>query len=223
MTQTEGPIDVVVADDHPMMCRVVEMACADEDGLRFAGEAHDGAAALALVERLRPGVLVLDLSLPVLSGFDVARKLREKAIPTKSLVLSARDDTDALLEATTIPVDGYLDKGEAITSIADAIFAVAAGRRLFTPAQEAGVMAGFGTFVRRRRQRTELVAALTTREKEVLALIAEGLTASQIARRLGVTQKTVESHIGRLYAKLQVRTRTEAVAKGLQLQLIQPP
>ena len=223
MTPSSGPITVVVADDHPMMCRVVEMACAEEDGLHFAGEAHDGAAAIELVESTRADVLVLDLTLPVLSGFDVARKLRAENTTTKILILSARDDSEALLEATTIPVDGYLDKGEAITSIADAIYAVASGRRLFTAAQEAGVMAGFSTFVRRRRHRTELVATLTTREKEVLTLIAEGLTARQIATRLGVTQKTVESHIGRLYAKLQVRTRTEAVAKGLQLQLIPPP
>src|SRR5688572_6611927 len=107
-----------------MMCRVVEMACADEENLSCVGTANDGAAALDLVRREAPNVLVLDLNLPVLSGFDVARKLRAEGSPIKILILSARDDQEALLEASSIPVDGYLDKGEAITSIADALFAV---------------------------------------------------------------------------------------------------
>jgi two-component system, NarL family, nitrate/nitrite response regulator NarL len=221
--ETADEVTVVVADDHPMMCTVVEMACADEDRLTCLGKAHDGAVALDMVREKAPDVLVLDLSLPVMSGFDVARTLRAEGSPAKILILSARNDQQALLEATSIPVDGYLDKGEAFTSIADAIFAVAAGRRLFSTDQDAEVMAGFGAFVQRRRQRNETVGALTTREKEVLELIAEGLTGGQIARRLGVSQKTVESHVGRLYAKLGVRTRTEAVARGLTLQLIPPP
>lgn len=218
-----GEVTVVIADDHPMMCTVVEMACAEEERLTCLGKAHDGAAALELVRDKTPDVLILDLSLPVMSGFDVARRLRSEGSPTKILILSARSDREALLEATTIPVDGYMDKGEAFTSIADAVFAVAAGRRLFSQAQEAEVMAGFSSFVQRRRQRNETAAALTAREREVLELIAQGLSGHQIARRLGVSQKTVESHVGRLYAKLGVRTRTEAVAKGLALQLIPPP
>ena len=223
MDSRAGEITVAVADDHPMMCTVVEMACADEERLTCLGKANDGASALELVREKVPDVLVLDLSLPVLSGFEVARKLRAEDSPTKILILSARNDQEALLEASSIPVDGYLDKGEAFTSIADAIFAVAAGRRLFSQAQEAEVMAGFSSFVQRRRQRNETVGSLTGREKEVLELIAQGLTGGQVARRLGVSQKTVESHVGRLYAKLGVRTRTQAVAKGLALRLIPPP
>ena len=214
---------MVAADDHPMMCRIIEMACRHEDGLRFVGEAHDGAEALEVVERMAPDVLVLDLSLPILSGFDVARRLRQGGSSTRILILSARDDREALLEAMRIPVDGYLDKGEAIPSMAEAIHAVARGERLFTDAQDREAVAGFGAFVKRRRQQNEAAAALTQRERDVLTLIAEGLTGRQISGRLGLSQKTVESHIGRLYAKLQVKTRTEAVAKALRLQLIPPP
>jgi DNA-binding NarL/FixJ family response regulator len=215
------PLRVLVVDDHPMLRQVVVGACADSDGIEVVGEASDGEEALAETERLGPDILVLDLVLPKLDGLEVARRLRAQGDGgPRILVLTGRDDPDALFEAVRAGVDGLLDKTSEAQEITDSIYALGDGRRLFTEEQEAKAILKLRELVNRARENSAVSGKLTTRELEVLNLIAEGLTTFQMGKRLGLSARTVESHIARTYRKLNVRTRTEAVAKARRLGLL---
>lgn len=217
------PIRIVLADDYPMLRQAIELTISDNPGLEVVGHAGDGKRALELCVQLKPDVLVLDLVLPEMDGFEVARRLRESGSDTKILILTARIDSEALLEAMRLEVDGYLDKTVAIANMSDAIEAVAGGVRLFTPEQHRAAISEFGQFVRRARETSHAAATVTAREREILDLICEGLTARQMATRLQLSHRTVESHIAKLYGKLGVKTRVQAMARGRQLGLIEPP
>lgn len=222
-TGPSRPIRIVLADDYPMLRQAIEVTISDNPHLEVVGHAGDGKRALELCVELKPDVLVLDLMLPEMDGFEVVRHLSEEESDTKILILTARIDSEALLEAMRLEVHGYLDKTVAIANMSDAIEAVANGVRLFTPEQERAAISEFGQFVRRVRETSHAAATVTAREREVLDLICEGLTARQMATRLSVSQRTVEAHISRLYAKLGVKTRVEAMARGRQLGLVAPP
>jgi DNA-binding NarL/FixJ family response regulator len=222
-TGPSRPIRIVLADDYPMLRQAIEVTISDNPDLVVVGHAGNGKHALELCGELKPDVLVLDLMLPEMDGFEVARRLREEGSDTKILILTARIDSEALLEAMRLEVDGYLDKTVAIANMSDAIEAVANGVRLFTPEQERAAISEFGQFVRRARETSHAAATVTPREREVLDLICEGLTARQMATRLRVSQRTVEAHISKLYAKLGVKTRVQAMARGRQLGLVAPP
>lgn len=221
--QPSRPIRIVLADDYPMLRQAIEVTISDNPDLEVVGHAGDGKRALELCGELKPDVLVLDLMLPEMDGFEVARRLKEEEPDTKILILTARIDSEALIEAMRLEVDGYLDKTVAIANMSDAIEAVANGVRLFTPEQERAAISEFGQFVRRARETSHAAATVTAREREVLELICEGLTARQMATRLQVSQRTVEAHISKLYAKLGVKTTVQAVAAGRRLGLVDPP
>jgi DNA-binding NarL/FixJ family response regulator len=213
-------LKVLVVDDHPMLRRVVVLACADADNLEVVGEAADGEEALAKVAETEPDVIVLDLVLPKLDGFEVARRLRDQGNKAHILVLTGRDDPDALFEAVRAGVDGFLDKRSSAEDIMESIRGVAEGKRLFTAEQEAKAILKLRQVVDRARENSA-VSGLTTRELEVLHLIGEGLTTYQMGARLELSARTVESHIARTYRKLQVKTRMEAVSKARRLGLLE--
>lgn len=215
-----GPLRVLVVDDHPMLRRVVVDACADNDRIEIVGEAADGESALAEAERLKPDVLVLDIVLPRLEGLEVARRLRTRGNAPRILILTGRDDADVLFEAMRAGVDGFLDKTADAEEIAEAISGLGEGRRLFTPEQEAKALIKLGDLVIRARESQAISGELTTRELQVLNLISEGLTNTQMGRRLGLSARTIESHVARSYKKLGVKTRTEALAKARRLGLL---
>lgn len=218
----KGPgstLKVLVVDDHPMVRRVVVMACSEDDGIEVVGEAEDGEDALAKVKQLKPDVIVLDLVLPKLDGLEVARRLRTEQSKVHILILTARDDPEAVFEAIRAGVDGFLDKGSSVEGIAESIRAVAEGRKLITPQQEARAITRLKQIVDRARENSAIHGELSAREIEVLSLIGEGLTTYQMGALLTLSARTVESHIAHIYRKLKVRTRTEALAKARRLGL----
>jgi DNA-binding NarL/FixJ family response regulator len=211
----QGPeIRVVVADDHPMLRQAISIMCETDPGITIVGQAADGEEALTTVLELEPDVLILDLMLPKMDGFQVAREIRKAGLPVRILVVTGRDDSKAVLESMRAAVDGFLDKTSAMETIAEAVRSIAAGERLFSPDQEKRAIVEFGNFVKKARETSRVHNALTDRETEVLQLISLGLTTRQMASRLQVSQRTVESHIKNLYRKLEVRTRVQAVARG---------
>ncbi|MGH2694603.1 MAG: response regulator [Actinomycetota bacterium] len=223
MTEGTNPIRIVVADDHTMLRRIVQMACEERESLELVGEAGDGPQAVEAVLEHRPDVLVLDLSLPHFDGFEVARRVKQEAASTKILILTARDDARAVFDSMRADVEGFLDKSSDMDEIADAIEKIAAGERAFTAEQERGALDQLGSFLKRARESSRVGGSLTARELEVLLLIREGLTTRQMATRLHVSQRTVESHIEKLYRKLGVNSRVQAVARGAELGMFEPP
>ena len=215
------PFRVLIIDDNPVLRRVVAIACAAMAGLDLVGEAGDGEEGLAACERLAPDLVVLDLALPRIDGLEVARRLRASRDPPRVLVLSGRGDGESVLAAMRTGVHGFVVKSAGIDEVASAMLAVARGERVFPPAEERAAVVELGRLVRAARAGARDASTLTPRELTVLQLLAEGLTLHQVGMRLGISQRTVESHVAKLYRKLEVKTRVQAVVKAASLGLIE--
>jgi DNA-binding NarL/FixJ family response regulator len=216
----ENLVRILVVDDHPMMREAVRLVCSGSPEIVVVGEAKDGPEAVHLAESLAPDVVLLDLQLPGLAGFAVARKIRRSLPDARILVLSARDDPAALFEAMVIGVHGYLDKTSLDERLCDAIRSVASGETAFTQAQQASGRRQLGDFVL--QERAGASVRLTARESQVLRLVAEGRTTRQMAAGMGVSPRTPDSFISSLYRKLGVRSRVQAVRRGRELGLLGP-
>lgn len=205
-----------------MLRGVVRLACEHADGLTLAGEAATGEDAVEACRTIRPDVVVLDLALPgKVQGLDVARTLRAEGTADKILVLTGRTDDQAVFETIRVGADGYLEKTAGVRFIADALRRVAAGERVFTPEQERIAVSMLGEMARRARESSDVRAVLTQRELQILDLLSRGVTVKQVASRLGLSPRTVETHISKLYRKLGVRNRVQAVSKATAIGLVE--
>jgi DNA-binding NarL/FixJ family response regulator len=193
-------IRVLLADDHPALCLGLRVLVENAPDMELVGEVNNGEEALTLLERERPDVVMLDCELPGLTGTEVAQEIQIQGWATRVLALSAYDDdvyVHGMLDAGAM---GYLLKGETPQAILAAVRAVAQGKGWFSPA----VAARMTAWVHGKP------GSLTERESEVLHLVTDGLTNKQIARQLGVTESTVEFHVGNVLQKLGVTSRVAA-------------
>lgn len=212
-------ISTVLADDHPIVRQGLRALLEGADGCRVVGEASDGLTAIALIERLRPDVAILDVQLPDLSGLEVARRAHVHVPDTRLVVLSMYSDEPYVLEALRHGVLGYVLKASATTDLVAAVHAAMAGRRfLSAPLTERAIdiYARRAAESERPLDRYEL---LTTREREVLHLAAQGLNSAEIGQRLVISPRTAETHRANLLRKLGLQTQTDlvrfAVGRGL--------
>ncbi len=214
-------VRVLVVEDHPVLRGVLRLTCEHTPGLGLAGDVGTGEEALEAYRRTHPDLVVLDLSLPgEVQGLDVARAIRAEDRQTKILVLTARTDEQAIFEAIRVGADGYLEKTAGVQHIADALRRVGAGERVFSPEQERIALGELGRLAARSREAAEVRASLTDRELEILELVSRGMSVKQVAKRLGLSARTIESHIAKLYRKLGVRNRVQAVSRAASLGLI---
>jgi DNA-binding NarL/FixJ family response regulator len=220
-TTTHAPARVLVIEDHPLLRSIIRIACEQTPGLEMVGELDDGSSALEACRKLAPDVVLLDLSLPgEMQGLDLARAIRSEGLPVRILVLTARTDEEALFESVIAGVEGYLEKTAGVRVISDALSRVARGERIFTQAQMRGAIVELSRRARQARAETGAQAELSAREIEVLEHAARGFTVGQIARRLALSPRTVETHLGKAYRKLGVRNRVQALARASALGLI---
>lgn len=195
---------IVLADDHPIVRSGLRQAIENGDPtLKVVAEADDGRAALALVERHRPRIAVLDIDMPGLDGLDVARRVREKNLAVEIIFLTIHRDEDLLDEAIDLGVKGYILKDSALYDIIAGIKAVLAGESYTSPAMT--------TYLLGRRRRTSALAegkratqSLTPTERRVLSLVAEYKTTKEIADELSVSPRTVETHRTNICQKLDL-------------------
>ncbi len=209
-------IRVALADDHRMLLDALTSVLAIEEGITIVGTANDGPAAIKLAQEAAPDVLVLDISMPGINGIDVARQLHKELPKIKVLALSAYLDKRFVQEMLKAGAAGYVTKTAALTDLPRAIRAVAAGQNFLSTEITAAVVSELappGTSV------TPPLSALSPREREVLRLVADGVRTAEIARRLGITEATIEVHRRNLMHKLEIRTVAEltkyAVREGL--------
>lgn len=220
METFEGPARVVIVEDHPVLREVVRMACDASPLLHVVGEARTGEEALEACRTLEPDLVLLDLTLPGMDGLEVARRLRAQGDPVKILVVSGRTDDQTVFESVRAGVDGYLAKTAGVRYITDALVRVVAGERVFTRDQERAAIAELGRLARRAREVSGLAAHITPRELEILRHLSRGLTMRQVANRTGVSSRTVEAHVAKLYRKLGASNRVQALARATDLGLI---
>jgi len=207
------PIQVVLADDHALIRAGIRALLERIDRVEVVGEASDGLEALELIQELEPDVVLLDLTMPGLSGFEVLKETRERFPNVNMIVLSVHDSEEYAFHALHSGAVGYLPKSAASTELELAINRVVRGERYLSPsiAPEAS-LESFETG-------PEAVSDLTPRQLEVLTLISEGSSTKLIARALNISIKTVESHRSQLMERLNIHdvaglTRY-AIKKGL--------
>jgi DNA-binding NarL/FixJ family response regulator len=220
---SQTSVRIVVADDHGMVRDGVRMACEQRAGLELVGEAADGHEALRQILALRPDVALIDVVMPGgLDGFDVIRRLQQAGFEGKILILTSREDPEAVFQASVLGAHGFLRKTAGLDELADAIERVAAGARVFGKDDERLAIAQLGQMARQARPASRRASSLTARESQILRLLAEGLSTRLIAGRLGISEGTVETHISSVYRKLEVGTRVQAVRKASEFGLLDP-
>lgn len=205
-------IRVIVVDDHPVVCAGLARLIAAEDDLEVLATALDGEKAIELDRTLRPDVTLMDLSMHPVDGVEATRRIMAQRPDAHVLVLAATADPPHVLAAIDAGALGFLLKDSDPTAIGDGIRAAARGESPLDPRLAS-------TLVRDRHSRRAGVK-LTDREAEVLALAAQGMLNKQIARTLGIGEKTVKAHLGRVYERLGVTNRADAVAWALDSDLV---
>lgn len=203
MSEEAKTIRVVLADDHELVLEGLRALLRHEPDLKVVAAVTDGETLLTSVRRLKPDMVVLDLRIPKIDGLTCLRIIKEESPHTRVLILTAFDDRESVREAFELGADGFALKTEPPALTVAAIREVFHGRMVFPRLAARHIL---------QRQRAQQRMALTPREMEVLALVAEGLTNAQIAQRLVVSQETVKFHLRNIYQKLGVSTRTEAAA-----------
>lgn len=197
------PIRIVLADDHALVLEGLRALLAAEPDLHLVATATDGERLLEAVQRFKPDVVAMDLQMPYMDGLTCLSRIREERLPVRVLVISAFGDARSLRGAVEGGADGFSLKTDPPHMTLAAIRQVAAGQMVFPDAV--------------RRWLTRAPAphpdALSDREEEVLALVAEGMSNAQIGAALNVSENTVKFHLRSLYTKLGVNNRTEAAAK----------
>ena len=209
---------VLIADDHGIVRSGLRLLLERQDGIEVIGEAADGAEAREIAVRERPDLAILDVRMPKLTGLQVTREIKRQAPEVAVLILSMHDDERYLFEALKAGASGYVLKTQADADLMEAIRAVERGEPFLTPAAQQ-------TLIRDVLDRGREEAGdqdLTPREEEIVKLVAEAHTTRQIAEILHLSEKTVESHRGRVLQKLGMRDRVELVRYAIRRGLVEP-
>ncbi|MER6687587.1 response regulator transcription factor [Streptomyces minutiscleroticus] len=216
-TGSDTSIRVFLLDDHEVVRRGVHDLLNDEADITVVGEAVDVEQALTRVPALRPDVAILDVRLPDGDGVSVCRELRSRMPELACLMLTSFDDEEALLDSIMAGASGYVLKQIQGSDLVSAVRTVARGQSLLDPSATTRLMARLRDGGRQQEE-PDVLPGLTDREREILALIGEGLTNRQIGQRLYLAEKTVKNHISRLLAKLGVERRVQAAVIATQTQ-----
>ncbi len=215
MQVSAGLVRVVVGDDHPLFREGVVRALTGSGQIEVVAEAEDGAGALALIREHLPDVALVDYRMPELDGTQVAAAVRRDELPTRVLLLSAHDDAAIVYHALEEGAAGFLSKESTRAELVSAVLDCARGRDVVT----ASLTAGLAGEIRKRAQPAG--PSLSAREREVLRMIAAGLTVPTIAKQLFLAPSTVKTHVQRLYEKLGVGDRAAAVAEAMRRGLLE--
>ncbi|MEZ5426692.1 MAG: response regulator transcription factor [Pyrinomonadaceae bacterium] len=208
---------IVLADDHRIVLEGLHALLDAETDFNVIGKTVDGLKALELVTDLSPDVVVLDLMMPGINGLEVARQLNKQASKTKVIILSMYDDEGFVLEALSNGVAGYVLKDEGSFDLIQAIREVKKGHRYLSPSLSDRAIDVYEQMIKAKT--TDKYETLTTREREVFHLTAEGLTNNEIAERLGISVRTAETHRSNLMNKLDIHNQAEltryAIRRGI--------
>jgi two-component system, NarL family, response regulator NreC len=207
-------IRILLADDHAVVRRGFQMILAEQADMEIVGEAGNGREALELAAKLKPDVVVMDVAMPELNGIEATRRMAENAPHARVLALSMHKDSVYVREILRAGARGYLLKDSVAADLVSAVRAIAAGEGYLSPAVSDAVLDDY------RRHVTNPIDLLTSREREVLQMLAEGKTNKEIAGILNLSVYTVDAHRGRIMEKLNLHSINELVRFAVRNGLI---
>ncbi|MFE7490862.1 response regulator [Kitasatospora sp. NPDC057541] len=217
-------IRVMIADDQAMIREAFSVLLGAQPGIDVIATAVDGLEAVAKAEELRPDVIVMDIRMPGLNGIEATRRITRQAdLPTRILVLTTFDLDEYVYEALRAGAGGFLLKDASGVQLAEAVRVVAAGEALLSPGMTKRLIAEFARLSSSAKPSDQVrIDVLTSRETEVLTLVARGLSNAEIAGELVVAEQTVKTHMGSILQKLQLRDRTQAAVFAYERGLVVP-
>lgn len=208
---TEGPIRVILVDDHAQMHRIVQQTLGATADIKLVGQGANGKEGIALCEQYQPDIALMDVIMPVMDGIEATKILHERFPEMKILVLSSFQDHESVYAMLRSGAVGYLTKGSLADDLAETIRAVCQGKMIFSSDVGEQLIS---------QPKPAVDFNLTDRELEVLVLLAEGLTNQQGALKLSISQSTLKYHMTNIYRKLGVQTRSEALVLAAKNNLI---
>ena len=212
-----GKIKVLVADDHTILRQGIKSLLANEEEIEVIGEAKNGREALTIIEETLPDVILMDIAMPGLNGLEATRRIKKKFPRMKVLVLTMYTNEEYIFQILNAGANGYLVKETAFQDLISAIKAVYKNEAFMSPSISKKVINSY--IKRAQNDEEETCEVLTTREREILQLIAEGNSSKKIAELLFISPKTVETHRTHIMDKLNIHNRTGlvkyAIRKGI--------
>ena len=219
-------ITVLIVDDQAMVRAGFAAVLAAQPGIEVLGQAANGQEAVDLAHELRPDVVVMDVRMPVMNGLEATRALqtppRSSDYVPKVLVLTTFDIDDYVYEALRAGASGFLLKDALPEELVAAVRIVADGEALLAPSVTRRLIEDFARSTPVRRVGTAMLSGLTEREVEVLTLVGRGLSNSEIAASLFIAEQTVKTHVSKVFSKLNLRDRVQAVVFAYDVALVQP-
>src|ERR1700754_5132017 len=209
-------IRVVLVDDQALVRTGFRLVLDETDDIVVVDEAADGHSALDVVARTRPDVVLMDVRMPGLDGIEATRRIRSGQHPAKVIILTTFDLDEYVLTGLRAGASGFLLKDALAADLISAVRVVAAGEAVVAPSVTRRLIAHYLGRSAAQPAAAERLTALTSREREVLALITRGLSNAEIATVLSLSESTVKTHIGRVLAKLDLRDRVQAVTLGYE-------
>jgi DNA-binding NarL/FixJ family response regulator len=214
-------IRVLIADDQALFRRGLCVVLGTEALIDVVAEADNGEDAVAKAESLAPDVVLMDVRMPRLNGIEAARRIHDLSPSTRILMLTVSDEEDDLYEAIKAGANGYLLKEISVEEVAEAIRAVVQGQSLISPSMASKLLSEFNSLAKKAAERQQFPhPALTTRELEVLKLVAKGMSNREVAEGLFISENTVKNHVRNILEKLHLHSRMEAVIYAVRERLL---
>lgn len=216
-----GRIKILIVDDHAVLRQALRLLLETHPEVEVVGEAANGREAVDLAERVKPHVVLMDMVMPGLNGLEATRQLKKRAPDTRVLILTGYVEDEQVLAALRAGAAGYVVKRSDVTELLLAIQAVFRGNTYFSSSISEAMLSGDYMWQARRGEAKTGAEVLTSREREVLQLIAEGHSNQEIARELFISVKTVEAHKAHIMSKLRARNRTDLIRYALRRGIVQ--
>ena len=219
--ETANTIRVLIADDAPLFRRGLYVVLSTEPNIEVVAEAENGEEAISKAEECAPDVVLMDVRMPRVNGIDAARAIRDSSPSTKIIMLTVSDEDDDLYEAIKAGANSYLLKEVSVEEVPEAIRAVVQGQSLISPSMASKLLNEYTTLAKRAEEKSQYPApALTSRELEVLKLVAKGQSNREIGEDLFISENTVKNHVRNILEKLHLHSRMEAVIYAVRERLL---